>query len=381
MRFLRTARTSRLLAAVAAALALAAAASAIAVAAGGSGPKPPAKPLDQAIRGALAAKAPAGISARVTFTNKLLPSGALTGNAGSALVSGGAGRLWITSARGRIELPSSPLNTEIVWSSNKVTVYDGSSNTVYRASLPTHSGPRNEAKGANHALPTLAEIDKLLGNARTHVAISAAVPKNVASQPAYEVTLSPKDNGSLLKSAQLAWDAVHGVPLRVAVYAKGSSSPVLALEATDISYGPVSAANVSVSPPPDAKVIDLRAPTSRTASKKDAKDTQSAALPFSTPDRLGGRARQFARAASGGVVAVYGRGLGALVLYVHKGDTAAHGNPLSGLPTVDIAAGVKAHELATPLATVLSWQRNATAYVLGGSVTPATAEAAAREIG
>src|SRR5207302_558892 len=94
---LRRLSTRSLVVLVVAVLAVAGGSAAIAVAAGGSGPTPDPKPLDQAIHDALAAPKPGGITARVTFTNKLFPSGALVGQVGSALMSGASGRLWLTA--------------------------------------------------------------------------------------------------------------------------------------------------------------------------------------------------------------------------------------------------------------------------------------------
>jgi hypothetical protein len=42
--------------------------------------------------------------------------------------------------------------------------------------------------------------------------------------------------------------------------------------------------------------------------------------------------------------------------------------------------GVQAHELATPLATVLTWERDGVSFVLAGSVKPSVAESAARSL-
>ena len=53
------------------------------------------------------------------------------------------------------------------------------------------------------------------------------------------MSIGPKHDAGLLGSAELAWDAVRGVPLRVAVYARGNSTPVLELKATNVSYGAV----------------------------------------------------------------------------------------------------------------------------------------------
>ena len=74
--------------------------------------------------------------------------------------------------------------------------------------------------------------------------LSGATPTNVAGQPSYTVRISPKHDGGLLGAAEVAWDAAHGVPLRAAVYAQGETTPVLELEATDISFGKVAAADV-----------------------------------------------------------------------------------------------------------------------------------------
>ena len=38
------------------------------------------------------------------------------------------------------------------------------------------------------------------------------------------------------------------------------------------------------------------------------------------------------------------------------------------------------HELATPLGTVIQWRRNGVSYVLAGSLPPAAAETAARDL-
>ena len=106
MKLLRTLSTSRLVLLIVGVVALAAGGAAIAVAAsGGSGPTPPQKPLAQALHDSLAGPAPEGVTARIKFTNKLFPSGAITGQVGSALMSGASGRLWATNdGRGRLEL-------------------------------------------------------------------------------------------------------------------------------------------------------------------------------------------------------------------------------------------------------------------------------------
>ena len=388
MKFFRTLSTPRLVALIVAAAAIAAGSSALAVAAsGGGGPTPPAKPLANAIHDALAGTAPDGITADITFTNKLFPSGALTGAAGSALLSGATGRLWATNdGRGRLELQSGAGDAQIVWNADKVTAYDASSNTVYSFTLPQHSSSATPDTGTP---PALSEITSFLSELSKQATVSDAQPDNVGDQPAYTVTVSPKHDGGLLGSAELAFDAARGIPLRIAIYAQGSSSPALALEATHVTYGAVASSAVDVTPPAGAKVVDLSSAASGTdqggadqSTHVTGLDAVQAAVdfPLAAPDTLVGLPRQHVGlAGKGAAVVVYGQGLGAIVVVEHKADTAKAGGMIAGLPTVSLN-GVTAHELATQLGTVLEWQEGGRAFVLAGSLPPAAAESAAREL-
>ena len=389
MKLFRTLPLNRLIALIVV-VAAAVTAGAIAVSArGGSGATPPPKPLANAVHDALTAGEPAGVTARITFTNKLFPSGALTGQAGSALMSGASGRLWANANGGRLELQSDAGDAQITWNATKVTVYDASSNTAYVADLPKDT---STSTGAGTP-PTLDEISKFLADAGAHWAISDAVPSNVANQEAYTVTVSPKHDGGLLGSAELAWDAIHGAPLKLAVYAQGSSSPVLALEASDISFGSVPDGDIAVSPPAGTKIVDLSSQQGGTTGGSGAAPVTGlanvqAAVPFTVvaPDTLVGLPLRDVRlvgpADSRSVVAVYGQGLGAIVVVERQQDTTAakSGSGLDSLPTVSLD-GVTAHELSTQLGTILSWQHGGVSFVVAGSVPTAAAEAAARTLG
>jgi hypothetical protein len=106
VRLLRTLPTRSLVLLAAVTATVAAGGAAIAVAGGGGGATSPPKPLAQAVHDAIAAPEPDGVTARVKFTNRLFPSGALEGRVGSALLSGASGRLWLTNdGSGRLELP------------------------------------------------------------------------------------------------------------------------------------------------------------------------------------------------------------------------------------------------------------------------------------
>jgi outer membrane lipoprotein-sorting protein len=389
VKLLRTLSTRRLIVLAAAALAVAVGGTAIAVAAsGGSGPTPPAKPLTQAIHDALAAPDSAGITAKIRFTNRLFPSGSLIGGNASALMSGATGRLWLTNdGRGRLELQSDAGDVQIVWNKDKVTAYDASSNTVYTFNLPAAAA--DSSAPANGAAPSLTQIGDFLSKLGESADISAAQPTDIAGRPAYNVKISPKHDGGLLGYAELAWDAEQGVPLRVAVYAQGSSKPVLELAATDVTYGSVPSSAVDVSPPAGAKTVDLSGATKpETGADKTKAATGLAAVqaavdfPVSAPDTLVGLPRQDVRTVGGkNALVVYGQGLGAIVVLERKADAAGTtpSGPMSALPSVSLD-GLTGHELATQLGTAIEWQRNGVSFVLAGSLPPAAAESAARAL-
>ncbi|HEY2371701.1 MAG TPA: hypothetical protein VGH82_04060 [Gaiellaceae bacterium] len=387
MKLFRTLSTTRLVALVAFLIVLAGGGAALAVAARGGGSTPPPKPLAQALHDALTGAQPDGITADITFTNNLFPTGALTGAAGSALLSGATGRLWVTNdGRGRLELQSNAGDAQIVWNDQQVTVYDASSNTVYKFTLPAKTSTPDTG---SYTPPALSEITTFLTQLSQQATVSDAQPDNVGTQPAYTVTVSPKHDGGLLGEAQLAFDAANGIPLRVAIYAQGGSSPALALDATKISFGSVDPADVDISPPAGAKVVDLSsalASHSGTDQSGTADTTGLAAVqaavdfPVAAPDALVGLPRQHVGLlGKDSALAVYGRGLGAIIVVEHKADAGASGTMITGLPTVSLN-GVTAHELATQLGTVIEWQQGGTSFVLAGSLPPAAAESAAREL-
>jgi len=385
MSYLRRLSTRSLIIVLVAACVLAAGETAIAIAAGGGGPTPPPKPLDQAIHDAVTAGHTDGVTARVRFTNNLFPSGALLGQAASALMSGASGRLWLTGdGRGRIELQSDAGDVQIVWDPQTISVYDASSNTVYRANLPQQTSTSGTD---TNTPPTLAEIDSFLTNLGADWALTGAQPTDVAGQPAYSVSVSPKHDGGLLGSLRLAWDASQGTPLRVGVYAQGDSTPVLELAVTNISYGAVASGDVNVAPPAGAKVVDLGGGTPDTGSSTPAVTglaAVQAAAPFTVVAHvtLVGLPRKDVRLVGGDtVIALYGQGLGRIALVERKVDSSTTGSNgvLSSLPTVSLD-GLTAHELATQLGTVLEWQSGGTSYVLAGSLPASAAETAARAV-
>ncbi len=352
----------------------------------GVGATPPPKPLAEAVHDAISAPAPEGVSARIQLTNHLLEGASLAGDgsaagqlASSPLVTGASGRLWIAKdGRVRLELQAEKGDTEILYDGHTVTLYDAASNTLYRYTPPQGSGVGSSSTGGStgssasgpgssadgHKIPTVAQIQEGIAHVSQHATLSGATPTDVAGRPAYTVRVSPSHNGGLIGGAELSFDAVHGAPLRAAIYSTSSPSPVIELAATEVSYEPVPDSVFEISPPPGTKVQEVSAPN-------------EGAKPSSNSSENGG--------GGGGdgshpKLTTHGNGLdGIAVIESPVKEGAGKPSPAlpEGLQKVQIN-GIGAAELPTALGTLLSFERSGVRYLLVGSVTPAAIEAFAR---
>jgi hypothetical protein len=197
------------------------------------------------------------------------------------------------------------------------------------------------------------------------------------------VRIAPKDDGGLLGAAELAWDAARGVPLRAAVYAQGQDEPVLELKAEDVSYGPIAAGVFDARPPAGTDTIAVDPPTDRGGKPVRVRGVnavqQRLGFQLSAPDKLAGLPRTDVRLVdangSPAALSVYGEGMGAiLVLQREAGER--HEVP-EGLPRVNID-GATGTEIATPLGTLVTFERGGVSFTVVGSVPPVAAENAAR---
>jgi outer membrane lipoprotein-sorting protein len=383
MNILRRLPLSRLLLVCALVAVLGGSLAAIALALG-SGAKPPPEPLAQAVHDALSAAPVEGVSANVTLTDHLLEGASLTSAAGEAggqlssspLLSGASGRLWIAKdGRVRLELQAEKGDTQVLYDGHTLTVYDASSNTLYRFTPPAahaaqtaHTETSRDGSSSittivepnksspPHAVPSVAKIEEAIAKL-DHVNVTGATPDNVAGRPAYTARVSPKEAGSLLGGAEVSWDAENGLPLRAALYSSTSSSPVIELAASEVSFGPVDSSVFEFTPPASAKVEEVKLP-----SRPAGKHTDSAPGEHGKPN-----------------VTAQGHGVSSVAVVESKLKPGEKPASLpEGLPKVKIDGTTTATELPTALGTLLSFERSGVRYVLAGAVTPADIEAVAR---
>jgi len=386
MRRLRTLSSRRLTAIVAAVVVLAATAAIAQAGLIGAGPKPEPKALDRALLDAANAPKVNGVSARIAFKNGLLPSGALPNNRTSPLVQGADGRLWVTGdGRFRLELQSEAGDAQVSSDGQTLSVYDTSSKTVYRVAMPEQRSRPQKAEPT-----TLADVRRGLDELARAWTLSGAKPTSTAGRPTYTVRIAPKDDGGLLGAGELAWDAEKGVPLRAAVYAQGQKEPVLELAATDVSYGEIPDRDLRIAVPSGTRTVTVDQPAGGAGhgnAKTDVAGAQAVqrelGFQLAAPRELAGLPRKEVRLVrvgdAKGALAVYGEGLGGILVFQHE---AGSGTPPAeaagkGLPQINID-GATGTELATALGTMVTFERGGVSYTVLGSVPPAAVENAAR---
>jgi outer membrane lipoprotein-sorting protein len=336
----------------------------------GTGPTPPPKPLADAIHQALVSPPVEGVTARIQLTDHLLEGANLASGSGasagrlssSPLLSSGSGRLWIAKdGRARLELQSEQGDTQIYYDGHTVSMYDASSNMLYRYTVPARESSSSDGSSSAgssttpHEAPSVAKIEEAISHLQ-RVDVSGAAPTDVAGQAAYTVRVTPKESGSLIGGAELSWDAVHGVPLRAAIYSTTSATPAIVWAATEVSYGPVDSSVFDFKPPANAKVQEIILP-----GKEDGTSNQGAHDEHPK-------------------ITTHGHGITSVA--VIEGKTKAGANNSSstlpeGLQKVKIG-GVEATELPTELGTLLSFERSGVRYLLLGAVSPAAIEAVAK---
>jgi hypothetical protein len=346
-------------------------------------PKPPKRSLASAVHNALSDHPVAGVSAQFTIDQNLL--GAKSSTISASPLQGATGSVWVGGGHVRLEVRSQLGTTELAFDGHQLMLYDRKHHVAYELPVShraaTHKPP---------AVPTIAAINRALAKVGREAILSGAIPSNIAGRKAYDVRMSPRRNGGLFGAFELAWDAAHRVPLRFAVYPRGSSTPAIAITVTHIQYGPVASADLALVPATGTRIVHVHLP-SRSELHADAKHaapaTGAAAVAravgfrLAAPATLAGLPRGEVRSANVGkspaALVTYGRGLG--TVFVLEQRAASGHSPLASLPSASIN-GTKGHELDTTLGSLVQFTRHGVTYTILGSQPAATIMTAAQSL-
>ena len=335
--------------------------------------KPPKRSLASAVHRIFTARPVTGVSAQFRVDQHLL-AGSSTSLASNPLLQGATGSVWVGGGRARLVVKSQLGTTSVAYDGHQVTLYDQKHHVAYVLPVKHHA---KQGGATEHNVPTMAAIQHALAQASKFAVLSGAIPSNVAGREAYTVHVSPRHNGGLFGEFDLAWDAAHAVPLRFAIFPRGSSTAAISISVTHIRYGAIPARALSMTPPAGTKIVHVHMP-----SKNDHPAQQAHMAPavgaaavskavgftVAAPKRLAGFPQHHLRAVTIGshraALATYGRGLGTVFLLEQRASGSK--SPLSSLPSVSLA-GIKAHELDTTLGSVIQWSRGGVTYTIAGS--------------
>src|SRR6266704_5185677 len=187
-----------------------------------------------------------------------LPALPATGNPtslSSLLTGSHTIRIWYASPQHfRLAVPQSLSESDVIRDGRTAWLWQSTLNKVTKFTLPAHSAQQAVPKQALTPQQAAQQVLAAVGPTTT-VRVDSNV--TVAGQAAYALVLAPKDARSLIGQVQIDVDGHNGVPLRLQVFARGSSSPAFQVGYTDIAFVKPAAADLSFTPPPGATVTQV----------------------------------------------------------------------------------------------------------------------------
>ena len=240
-------------------------------------------------------------------------------------------RIWVNGAdQQRVALLGQLAESDVVRNGRDVWTYASDTGKASHMTLPDPATAHRDAadpkkSGASHSvveLTPLAAANQALAAISPSTAVSVDPTARVAGQKAYTLVLQPRQSGSTVSRVLIAVDAVHGVPLRVQVFA-GGKRPAFETAFQNISFRA-----------PATSVFRFRPPKGSTVA------TPSAASPKAAPDPAG-------KPAASAKPTVLGSGWSSVVVF--PADPAG-GSPLSAITSSGAGTGRHADQIASTLA-------------------------------
>jgi outer membrane lipoprotein-sorting protein len=161
--------------------------------------------------------------------------------------------------RFRVAMPVPLGETDLRRAGRDVWLWNSKTSQATHYVLPAAAANRPQVPAQTN-VPTPQQLAKqILAAVGKTTTVRLQQNVTVAGQPAYELSLAPKDSSSLIGQITIAVDANNSMPLQVQVFARGASSPAFQLGFTSISFGMPAASNFAFTPPPGAKVKTVKA--------------------------------------------------------------------------------------------------------------------------
>jgi outer membrane lipoprotein-sorting protein len=161
--------------------------------------------------------------------------------------------------RVRIALPVQLGEADLRRDGNSVWLWDSRTNQATHYLLPVGAGQAPAVPA--QTLPAPQQLaQQILAAVGKTTTVGLQQNITVAGQPAYQLSLAPKDSRSLIGQVRIAIDAEYSLPLQVQVFARGSASPAFSVAYTSLSFTKPAASNFAFAPPPGATVKTVTVP-------------------------------------------------------------------------------------------------------------------------
>lgn len=188
-----------------------------------------------------------------------VPSGLVSSNASLSsalelLTGSHTARVYLDGpTKARVQVLDKLAERDVVRNGDDVWLYSSSNDTATHLTLPAKTdSPRSATPGPVQTPAQLADRFLAAIDPSTTVAVDKDV--TVAGRSAYVLVLTPRSPDTLVGSVSIAVDAQTGLPLSVAVTARGESSAALSVAFTSLTIGAQDAGLFSFTPPKGSTV-------------------------------------------------------------------------------------------------------------------------------
>ncbi len=157
--------------------------------------------------------------------------------------------------KARVQVLDKLAERDVVRNGSDVWLYNSSDHSATHLTLPAET---TKTKAATPApVQTPAQLaDRFLAAIDPSTTVALGKDVTVAGRSAYALVLTPRSSDTLVGSVTIAVDAQTGLPLSVAVAARGQSSPALSVAFTSLTIGAPDAGLFSFTPPKGSTVKD-----------------------------------------------------------------------------------------------------------------------------
>jgi outer membrane lipoprotein-sorting protein len=161
----------------------------------------------------------------------------------------------------RIQLVDRLAERDVIRRDGELWFYSSRDNTAAHLTLPAVAQDLPRSQPQTPAYPTPEALaSRLLDLVDPSTEVTVGPDVEIAGRAAYNLLIEPRTQGTLVGHAAIAVDGETGLPLRVAVTARGKAEPAFQSGFTSLSLEAPADTLFSFVPPPGATVKELQLP-------------------------------------------------------------------------------------------------------------------------